>query len=40
MHYVHLQMWQMSNQAPNHSVNSDAQLRCATLGAGYAGRWA
>ena len=24
----------------NYSVNPDAQLRCAPLGAGYAGRWA
>ena len=27
-------------QKPNHSVNSDAQLGCASLGAGYVGRWA
>lgn len=25
---------------PNNSANSDAQLRFAPLGAGYAGRWA
>lgn len=30
----------MSEKAPNHSVNTDAQLRCAPLGAGYAGRYA
>jgi ribosomal protein S18 acetylase RimI-like enzyme len=34
---VHMKLSRM-NSKPNHSVNADAQLRCAPLGAGYAGR--
>lgn len=37
-HGIHAASYRRGSSRHNNSVNSDAQLRCASLGAGYAGR--